>query len=93
MPSKEININELAKKLGVDIGLIREKQKLIQTIIKIRKSKKMSQSALAKKVGVTQGRIAQIESGMNTSNVTFDVLFSILHKLGIDYRIIPQKAA
>jgi transcriptional regulator with XRE-family HTH domain len=42
--------------------------------VKVRKEQKISQAELAKKAGVTQGRVAQIESGVRTSKVSFDVL-------------------
>lgn len=93
MAWKEISIEKLAKTLGVPIGEIREKHRLIKLIIEARKAKKLSQAALAKKMGITQGRIAQIESGIGTSNVTFDVLFNILTVLGYDLKIVARKAA
>jgi transcriptional regulator with XRE-family HTH domain len=93
MAWKEMNIEELAKSLGVNASEVREKQKLIQLIVKSRKEQKISQAALAKKVGVTQSRIAQVESGVGTSKVTFDVLLSILNVLGYDFKILPKKAA
>lgn len=93
MPWKEISIEKLAKSLGANVPEIREKQRLIQMIIKIRKSKKLSQAALAKKLGVSQARIAQIETGIGTSKITFDVIFSILTVLGYDYRVTTRKAA
>jgi len=93
MAWKEMNVEELAKSLGVNASEVREKQKLIQLILKIRKEQKVSQAALAKKAGVTQSRIAQIESGIGTSKVTFDVLLNILIILGYDFKILPKKAA
>lgn len=93
MPWKEVNIEQLAKSLGANLSEVREKQRLIGMIIKIRKAKKMSQAALAKKLGVSQARIAQIESGVGTSKITFDVIFSILTALGYDYRVVTHKAA
>ncbi len=93
MAWKEMNVEKLAKSLGVNVSEVREKQKLIQLILKIRKEQKVSQAALAKKAGVTQSRIAQIESGIGTSKVTFDVLLNILIILGYDFKIMPKKAA
>jgi len=93
MAWKEMNIDELAKSLGVNASEVREKQKLIQLILKTRKELKISQAVLAKKVGVTQSRIAQIESGVGTSNLTFDVLLNTLIVLGYDFKILPKKAA
>lgn len=88
-----MNTDELAKSLGVNASEVREKQKLIQLLVKIRKEQSISQTALAKKAGVTQSRIAQIESGVGTSKVTFDVLLNILNLLGYDFKILPKKVA
>lgn len=93
MAWKEVNIEDLAKDLGIDIKEAKEKQKLVKSIIKHRKAKRMSQAALAKKMGVSQARIAQIESGIGTSKITFDVLFSVLQALGCEYKIVIPKAA
>jgi transcriptional regulator with XRE-family HTH domain len=93
MAWKEMSIEELAKSLGANITEIREKQKLIAMIVKIRKAKKLSQVALAKKLEISQARVAQIESGIGTSQVTFDILFNILVALGYDYRVLTTKAA
>lgn len=86
------SIEDLAKSLGVSASEIREKQRLVQLIVEARRTKKLSQAALAKRLGVTQGRIAQIESGIGTSNVTFDILFNILTVLGYDLKIVARKA-
>jgi transcriptional regulator with XRE-family HTH domain len=93
MAWKEMSINELAKSLGVSPAEVREKQRLIRFIVSVRKKEKISQASLAKKVGVTQGRIAQIESGVGTSKVTFDVLLNILSVLGYDFKVVSKKAA
>jgi predicted XRE-type DNA-binding protein len=93
MPWKEMSLGELARSLGADLAEVREKQRLIDMIVKIRKAKKMPQAVLAKKLGVSQSRVAQIESGIGTSKVTFDVLFHILTSLGYNYKVIATKAA
>lgn len=93
MAWKEVNTKELADSLGVDFSEVEEKQRLIELIVKARKSAKFSQAVLAKKAGVTQARIAQIESGVGTSKITFDVLFNILRLLGYSLKITPKKAA
>ena len=93
MAWKEVSIEDLADSLGVDVGEVREKQRLIQLIVKTRKERGLSQAKLAEKIGVTQGRIAQIESGVGTSRITFDVLLDILGTLGYDYKIVTRKAA
>ena len=88
-----MTVEELANNLGVNVKEVQEKQKLIQLITKARKASGLSQAALAKKVGVSQSRIAQIESGVGTSKVTFDVLLNLLSVLGYDFKIVPKKAA
>jgi transcriptional regulator with XRE-family HTH domain len=93
MPWKEMSIEQLAKSLGANLSEVREKQRLIDMIIKVRKVKKISQASLAKKIGVSQARIAQIESGVGTAKITFDIIFNILTTLGYDYRVVTHKAA
>ncbi len=93
MAWKEMSVEEVARSLGVDVLEVKEKQHLIQLIIKIRKAKKLSQMALAKMITVSQSRIAQIESGIGTANISFDTLLNILSVLGYEFRIITKKAA
>ena len=93
MAFKEMSVEELAKSLGVNAIEVREKQKLMHLIVKTRKQKNISQVVLAKNVGVTQSRIAQIESGIGTAKVTFDVLLNVLSVLGIEYKILPKRVA
>ena len=93
MAWKEISIEELAKSLGANVTEVREKQRLVGLIVKARKANKLSQATLAKKLGISQARIAQIESGVGTAKVTFDVLFNMLVALGFDYRVVTKKAA
>ena len=90
---KEMDLNQLAKSLGVSPSEVREKHKLIQLIIATRKKRGFSQAVLAKKIGVSQSRIAQIESGIGTAKITFDVLLNILSELGYDFEIETKKAA
>lgn len=93
MTWKEMTVEELAESLGANITEIREKHKLVAMIIKIRKAKKLSQAALAKKLGISQARVAQVESGIGTAKITFDILFNILVALGYDYRVVTTRAA
>ena len=93
MAWKEMSVDELAKSLGANTTEIREKQKLVSMIIKIRKAKKLSQTALAKRLEITQARVVQIESGVGTAQITFDILFNILVSLGYDYRVVTKRAA
>ena len=93
MPWKETTVDQLAENLGLNAAEVREKQKLIQQIIKARKQMGLSQTDLAAKLGVTQGRVAQIESGVGTRKVTFDVLLHILSLLGYEFKIVSKRAA
>ncbi|MCI5071465.1 helix-turn-helix domain-containing protein [bacterium] len=44
-------------------------------------------------MGVSQSRIAQIESGVGTAKITFDVLLQVLSSLGCDFKIVLKKEA
>ena len=93
MAWKELSIEGLAKSLGANIAEVREKQRLVKLIVKTRKAKNLSQAVLAKKLKISQARVAQIESGVGTAKVTFDVLFNMLVALGLDYKVVTRKAA
>jgi DNA-binding XRE family transcriptional regulator len=93
MPWKDVSMESLAKSLGVNFAEVREKQWLIELIVKVRKARSLSQAALAKRIGVSQSRIAQIESGVGTARVSFDVLLNILVELGYEFRVIAKKTA
>ncbi len=93
MAWKEMTVDEVAKSLGVNAAEVREKQRLMALIVSARKKKGLSQVALAKKLGVSQSRIAQIESGIGTAKVTFDILLGILTELGFQYKVVTRKAA
>lgn len=93
MALKEMTIDEMAKSLGVDPQEAREKHQLIELIKKARKEKNFSQATLAKKIGVTQGRIAQIESRVGVSKVTFEILFGLLRELGFELKVVAKKVA
>lgn len=93
MAFKEVSVEALAKELGLDPFEVREKHRLIEVIKKARRDQKISQADLGKRVGVTQGRIAQIESGLGTSRVTFEVLLFVLRELGYEYRIVARRVA
>ena len=93
MAWKELSLPELADSLGVSLSEVREKQRLIDQIVKVRRSRRLSQAALAKKLGLSQSRIAQIESGVGTSTISFDVLLSILVTLGYEFKVVTKEAA
>ena len=90
---KEMTVEELADSLGVNPTEVREKQKLVALIVKTRKKQGISQAALAKQIGVSQSRIAQIESGVGTAKVTFDILLNLLVSLGFDFKISTRNVA
>jgi predicted transcriptional regulator len=88
MPWKEIDIARLAKDKGIDLEEVTAKQKLMLLIHKTRKANGVTQTELGRIVGVSQARIAQIETGVGTSKITFDVLFRILSALGKGCRVV-----
>ena len=91
MPWETVTLKQLANDLGVSLSEIREKQRLIDLIVKARKEQELSQAALGKLVKVSQPRIAKIESGLGTRKVSFDVLFQILSALGYDYTVKTKR--
>jgi predicted XRE-type DNA-binding protein len=93
MPFKKIELNKLASDLGVNYFEMKEKQRLIDRIRNLRKEQNLSQAQLAEKIGVSQSRIAQIESGIGTSKISFDVIFNIIHELGFNCEVRLKKAA
>jgi predicted XRE-type DNA-binding protein len=93
MPFKEIELKDLAKTMNVSLEEVQEKQRLINKIIALRLQKDLSQVQFAKMVGVTQSRIAQIESGVGTRTVSFDVLFHLLQTLGYRVEVRLKKIA
>lgn len=93
MAWKEVSLEELANSFDVNVHEVREKHRLIELIKKARKEQKISQAQLAKKLRLTQGRIAQIESRMGTVRVTFEVLLSLLRELGYECKIVTKRVA
>jgi transcriptional regulator with XRE-family HTH domain len=93
MAWKETDFEKLAKSLGVNAAEVREKQKLAELIVTARKEKGFSQATLAKKIGVSQSRIAQIESGVGTAQTTFDVLLNVLRYLGYEVKLVAKRVA
>jgi transcriptional regulator with XRE-family HTH domain len=91
MAWKKVSLEKFAKDLGVDYAEIKEKQRLITLIVNARKEQGLSQAQLARKLGITQPRIAKIESGMGTRQISFDVLLKILSVLGFQYRVITKR--
>ena len=54
---------------------------------------KLSMDQLADVVGVTQSRVARIEGGVGTKNMSFDLLFRVLLALGYEYKISMRKVS
>ena len=93
MPFKEVNLKNIAKDMDVSFEDLQEKQRLMDKIRQLRLKQGLSQVELAEHIGVSQSRIAQIESGVGTRKVTFDVLFHILHVLGYGIQVRLKKVA
>jgi len=93
MSWKNVSLEELAEDLGLDYREVREKHKLISRIKKIRKDRELSQAELADMVGLSQSRIARIEGGVGTKNMSFDLLFRVLSALGYECRVSVRKTS
>lgn len=78
MPWEKMDIDEWAAELGVKINELRQKEQLIEKIVKSRKRFGLTQGQLAEMAGVSQPRIAQIENRTKIGKISFDVLFNIL---------------
>lgn len=91
MPWKTVTLKELADKFGINYVEQKEKSDLIKKIIKARKDQGLSQQELAKKIGISQPRIAKIESRIEAHEITFDTIFKILTVLGYSYKISTLK--
>lgn len=91
MPWKKVDIDEWADELGVNINELRQKEQLIEKIVKCRKQFALTQGQLAEMIGVSQPRIAQIENRTKVGKISFDVLFNILGVLGHDFKITTRK--
>ncbi len=93
MPWEGLDIEQWAKERGVNLEELREKEKLIKQIVEARKKLSLTQSELAQKIGVSQSRISQIESRIKVDKLSFDILISILRKLGYKVSINAKKSA
>ena len=90
------NVESFTKKaLGLndyDSWLITTKNKIIASIVKMRKKKSLSQKELAAILGTSQSVISRIENGM-AKNITLDYLTKVANALGISANITLKKAA
>ena len=91
MPWTTITSKQLARELGIDHAEMKQKHELIKKIIAIRTKLHLTQAQLARKLGVSQSRIAKIESRIGTHKVSFDVLLRILSALGCRYRVTIRR--
>ena len=91
MPWQKVNLESWALETGVDLPELRQKNQLIEEIVKARKALGLTQMQLAKLVGVSQPRIAQIENRTRIGSIKFDVLLHILGHLGYAFDIRMQK--
>ena len=90
---KRIDLQRWAAEVGVDIHEIDEKLRLRDVIVRVRKKRGITQDELARRVGVSRSRIAQIESGVKLHKMSFDILLRILQGLGYRYKITAKKLA
>ena len=91
MPWQKVDLKTWATELGIDLHELRQKNQLIDQITTARKELGMTQMQLAKRAGVSQPRIAQIETRANIATIKFDALFKILTALGYEFNINTQK--
>ena len=83
------DVEEFGKSLGlsqVDMELVRYKKELVEKLKVRRKKLKMSQAALAKKIGSQQPAIARMEAGL-VGQVSMDFLVKIALTLGVPVTI------
>jgi transcriptional regulator with XRE-family HTH domain len=93
MPWKTISMKALADSLGIDYAEIEQKHELIKKIAAARKKQGLTQAQLAKKLGVSQARIAKIETRIETQSISFEALFKILAVLGYTCRVTTKRRA
>jgi len=93
MPWSNITPRQLAEELGINYEENEQKHDLIKKIVKGRSELGITQAELAKRLGVSQSRIAKIESRVGVHKVSFDVLLRILATLGYSCKITPRKMA
>lgn len=91
MPWQRVDLESWSKEIGVDIHELRQKDRLIEQIVIARKELGFTQVQLAKMMGVSQPRIAQIENRVRIGSIKFDVLLQILSGLGYAFDIHTRK--
>ncbi|MFH1868343.1 MAG: helix-turn-helix domain-containing protein [Candidatus Omnitrophota bacterium] len=80
--AKELKNEQFKKAFEIE----RAKVALAQKIAELRQDQNLTQTALAKKLGVSQQFISQIETGME-KNLTLETLLNIASSLGRDIKI------
>lgn len=91
MPWQKVDLESWAQEIGVDLLELRQKNQLIEEIVNAREELGLTQVQLAKLVGVSQPRIAQIENRTRIGSIKFDVLLQILGHLGFAFDIRMHK--
>lgn len=74
------------------VNLLREKHRLLQTVIAMRKRAGLTQTQLGRKADISQSRMAQIEAGIVKGPISFDLIFLLLSVLKVDVHVILRAA-
>ena len=91
MPAKKNESPDFWKisfKTLTPVELLREKHRLLQTVIAMRKRAGLTQAELGRKADISQSRMAQIEAGIEKGPVSFDLVFLLLSVLKTDIHVI-----
>ena len=92
---KFLTLNEFASSVGLnhlEKELVRQKNRIIDYLKKVRLQKQLSQVVLAHKVGTKQPAIARMEAGQ-VGEVSFDFLIRVAVALNISLELVPIKRA
>ncbi len=95
MPAKKSESPDFWKisfKTLTPVELLREKHRLLQTVIAMRKRAGLTQTELGRKADISQSRMAQIEAGIEKGPVSFDLVFLLLSVLKTDIHVILRPA-
>ncbi len=74
-----------------DVALIELKVSLIEMLKRVRAESRVTQQALAKKLGSSQSRVAKIEAG--GADVTLDLICKALFALGVSRQALGKVIA
>ncbi len=74
------------------VSLLREKHRLLQAMIALRKRERLTQAQLGRLADISQSRMAQIEAGIEKGPVSFDLVFLLLSILKTDIHVILRPA-